>query len=86
MSTVLTTVSLPQVYCRTCHLSTRSDVTRCLPASPAHDVTPGAAKAETNHTARPPLRKLSPSVAQPSGCRIETRLDASFQRQRIPHP
>lgn len=30
MSTVLTTVSLPQVYCRTCHLSTRSDVARCL--------------------------------------------------------
>ncbi len=26
----LTTVSLPQIYCRTCHLSTRSDVTRCL--------------------------------------------------------
>jgi hypothetical protein len=30
MSPVLTTVSLPQVYCRTCHLSTRSDVVRCL--------------------------------------------------------
>jgi hypothetical protein len=26
----LTTVSLPQTYCRACHLSTRSDVVRCL--------------------------------------------------------
>jgi len=26
----LTTVSLPQIYCRSCHLSTRSDVVRCL--------------------------------------------------------
>jgi hypothetical protein len=30
MLPALTTVSLPQVYCRTCHLSTRSDVARCL--------------------------------------------------------
>jgi len=27
---MLTTVTLPQIYCRSCHLSTRSDVTRCL--------------------------------------------------------
>ena len=26
----LTTVSLPEIYCRSCHLSTRSDLTRCL--------------------------------------------------------
>jgi len=26
----LTSVSLPQTYCRSCHLSTRSDVPRCL--------------------------------------------------------
>jgi len=26
----MTTVSLPQVYCGWCHLSTRSDVARCL--------------------------------------------------------
>jgi len=26
----LTTVSLPQIYCRSCHLSTRSDIVRCL--------------------------------------------------------
>jgi hypothetical protein len=30
MLPVLTTVSLPQIYCRSCHLSTRSDITRCL--------------------------------------------------------
>jgi len=27
---MLTTVMLPQTYCRSCHLSTRSDVSRCL--------------------------------------------------------
>ncbi len=30
MLATLTTVSLPQTYCRSCHLSTRSDVARCL--------------------------------------------------------
>lgn len=30
MLPLMTTVSLPQVYCGWCHLSTRSDVTRCL--------------------------------------------------------
>ena len=30
MLQALTTVSLPQIYCRSCHLSTRSDMTRCL--------------------------------------------------------
>lgn len=26
----LTTVSLPQIYCKACHLSTRADLVRCL--------------------------------------------------------
>ncbi len=30
MLQALQTVSLPQTYCRCCHLSTRSDVARCL--------------------------------------------------------
>jgi hypothetical protein len=30
MLQVLTTVSLPQVYCRSCQLATRSDMLRCL--------------------------------------------------------
>jgi hypothetical protein len=30
MLPLMTTVSLPQVYCRCCHLSTRSDMARCL--------------------------------------------------------
>ena len=30
MLQALQTVSLPQIYCRSCHLSTRSDVARCL--------------------------------------------------------
>ncbi|MBZ5608055.1 MAG: hypothetical protein LAP38_07355 [Acidobacteriia bacterium] len=30
MLQALTTVSLPQIYCRSCHLATRSDMTRCL--------------------------------------------------------
>jgi hypothetical protein len=53
MSTVLTTVSLPQVYCRTCHLSTRSDVTRCLHCNhylQAPPVTPRRAERKPKHT------------------------------------
>ena len=30
MLPLMTTVSLPQVYCGWCHLSTRSDIARCL--------------------------------------------------------
>jgi hypothetical protein len=30
MLPTLTTVTLPQIYCRACHLATRSDVMRCL--------------------------------------------------------
>ncbi len=30
MLQMLTTVSLPQTYCRSCHLATRSDIARCL--------------------------------------------------------
>jgi hypothetical protein len=30
MSLLMTTVTLPQTYCPSCHLSTRSDVARCL--------------------------------------------------------
>jgi hypothetical protein len=30
MLPLMTTVSLPQIYCGWCHLSTRSDVARCL--------------------------------------------------------
>jgi hypothetical protein len=30
MLPLMTTVSLPQVYCGCCHLSTRSDMARCL--------------------------------------------------------
>jgi len=30
MLPLMTTVSLPQVYCGWCHLSTRSDIPRCL--------------------------------------------------------
>jgi hypothetical protein len=33
MLPLMTTVSLPQVYCGWCHLSTRSDVARCLHCS-----------------------------------------------------
>jgi hypothetical protein len=30
MLPLMTTVSLPQIYCSCCHLSTRSDMARCL--------------------------------------------------------
>jgi len=44
----LTTVSLPQTYCRACHLSTRSDVLRCLhcnrPLNPPADASKRASR------------------------------------------
>ncbi len=41
MLQALSTVSLPQIYCRSCHLSTRSDVPRCLHCNkPLMEATP----------------------------------------------
>jgi hypothetical protein len=42
----LTTVSLPQTYCKACHLSTRADLVRCLHCNrPLNAVTSGAKRA-----------------------------------------
>jgi len=40
MLPLMTTVSLPQVYCGCCHLSTRSDVARCLHCNKPLHATP----------------------------------------------
>jgi hypothetical protein len=40
----LTTVSLPQTYCRACHLSTRSDIVRCLHCNRPLNPAPAAPK------------------------------------------
>jgi hypothetical protein len=51
----LTTVSLPQTYCRACHLSTRSDVVRCLHCNrplnpvPAPKTAPRKSKTRRTH-------------------------------------
>ena len=43
MLPLLTTVSLPQVYCGWCHLSTRSDMARCLHCNKLLQAPPAAA-------------------------------------------
>ncbi len=49
----LTTVSLPQIYCRACHLSTRSDIVRCLHCNrPLNQASPEPKRA---------IRKAKPS-------------------------
>jgi len=53
----LTTVSLPQTYCKSCHLSTRADAVRCLhcnrplnpsPSTPKRTARPGKTARRTN--------------------------------------
>jgi hypothetical protein len=50
------TISLPQVYCWSCHLSTRSDVTRCLHCNKPLSEPQAARKRVTR---RPKARRLS---------------------------
>ena len=40
----LTTVRLPQIYCQMCHLSTRSDLVRCLHCNRPLNPAPAATK------------------------------------------
>jgi hypothetical protein len=49
----LTTVSLPQTYCRACHLSTRSDVMRCLHCNRPLNPEPAASKRATRKKKQP---------------------------------
>jgi hypothetical protein len=46
----LTTVSLPQIYCRSCHLSTRADVVRCLHCNRPLQPPPAAPKRAVRRT------------------------------------
>jgi len=50
----LTTVSLPQIYCKSCHLSTRSDMVRCLHCNRL--LNPPAAAKRTARKAKPVRR------------------------------
>jgi len=66
----LTTVSLPQIYCRSCHLSTRSDVVRCLHCNRPLETAPAAAKRTVRNTkpvAHALLGAASPLVGTPGG-------------------
>jgi hypothetical protein len=53
----LTTVSLPQTYCRACHLSTRSDVVRCLHCNRPLNPAPAALKRTRRKTK--PARRIN---------------------------
>jgi len=53
----LQTVSLPQTYCRSCHLSTRSDIARCLHCNkPLAAPVAVVRKRARRHKARRPTR------------------------------
>jgi len=53
----LTTVSLPQTYCRSCHLSTRSDVPRCLHCNKSLREPVAPPKKKVHKVRRPAVRK-----------------------------
>jgi len=66
----LTTVSLPQIYCRSCHLSTRSDVVRCLHCNRPLETAPAAGKRTVRKIkpmAHALLRAASPVLRTPGG-------------------
>lgn len=56
MLPLMTTVSLPQVYCGCCHLSTRSDVTRCLHCNKPLHAPPVVANRGTRRAKPVPIR------------------------------
>ncbi len=60
----LTTVSLPQIYCRSCHLSTRSDVLRCLHCNRPLGTAPVR---KSRVMAHPRVRATSPLLGLPDG-------------------
>ncbi len=62
---LLTTVSLPQVYCGWCHLSTRKDRPRCLHCNKLL-VAPPAAPSRTSRRAKPtPIRGAVKRTSKP---------------------
>ena len=65
----LTTVSLPQIYCRSCHLSTRSDMSRCLHCNNAGE--PIARKA---------VRRTEPRTAATDWQRAKSRRTRTASR------
>ena len=69
----LTTVSLPQIYCRSCHLSTRSDVLRCLHCNRPLATAPVR---KTKAMVRPLVRVASPLLATTNPPRKRVRKSA----------
>ncbi len=56
MLPLMTTVRLPQVYCGWCHLSTRSDVARCLHCNKLLQAPPVVLSRTTRRGKHTPLR------------------------------
>jgi hypothetical protein len=59
MLPLMTTVSLPQVYCGWCHLSTRSDMARCLHCNKLLQAPPVVSSRAGRSTKHSPLRGTS---------------------------
>jgi hypothetical protein len=56
MLPLMTTVSLPQVYCGWCHLSTRSDMPRCLHCNKLLQAPPVVMSRASSRTKHSPVR------------------------------
>ena len=56
MLPLMTTVSLPQVYCSWCHLSTRSDMARCLHCNRLLQAPPVVASRTARRAKHSPVR------------------------------
>ena len=66
-------MSLPQIYCRSCHLSTRSDVLRCLHCNRPLATAPVR---KTKPLARPLVRVVSPILGTTNTPRKRVRKTA----------
>ena len=64
MLPLMTTVSLPQVYCGGCHLSTRSDVARCLHCNKVLKTPPVVQSRTGSRTKHAPLRGTAKRVSR----------------------
>ena len=59
MLPLMTTVSLPQIYCGWCHLSTRSDVARCLHCNKLLQAPPVVSSRANRRVKHSPVRGAS---------------------------
>jgi len=64
-ATLLTTVSLPQVYCGWCHLATRKDRPRCLHCNKVLEAPPVAPSRAARRAKTTPIRGAAKRAHKP---------------------